>query len=154
MVTDVLPSELADADVVVSMEVGQQLPESSANRYVDVLCRIAPIVVFSSGTPEQGDRRPINEQPHHYWITKFSQRGYRFDEPLSLGWREEWKEKKTAPWFYWNVMIFRNTNLFATLYGRIRNGSVSMRAKMMRSIGSGYRRPPEGSQQSSTTCTV
>lgn len=106
--TDQLPSEVTNADVVVSMEVGQQLPEASTDRYVDVLCRIAPIVIFSSGTPGQGDRRPRNEKPHQYWIGKFRQRGYLFEEALSLQWREEWKAGHTAPWFYHNVMIFRS----------------------------------------------
>jgi SAM-dependent methyltransferase len=106
--TDMLPPEFGNADIVVSMEVGQQLREASADRYVDLLCRIAPIVIFSSGTPGQGDRHPLNEQPHQYWITKFLKRGYQFDEALSLQWREEWKAHNIAPWFYHNVMIFRS----------------------------------------------
>ena len=107
VMNDTLASDYKNADVVVSMEVGQQLPESFSDRYVDVLCQIANTVVFSSATPGQGDRRPLNEQPHQYWIDKFLQRGYSFDESLSQQWRNDWKLKDTAPWFYKNVMIFR-----------------------------------------------
>lgn len=104
---DELPAHIQHADIVVSMEVGQQLQPSSNDRYIDLLCKIADIAIFSSATPGQGDRRPRNEQTHQYWIEKFSQRNYAFDEALSLQWREEWNTQGTAPWFYRNVMIFR-----------------------------------------------
>ncbi len=106
--SDELP-ELGEADLVISMEVGNQLPESSADRYIDVLCKIAPLVVFSSEIPGGGDKLPRNERPHRYWIEKFNQRGYRFDEERSAQWRKDWKEKGTAPWFSRNVMIFRSS---------------------------------------------
>lgn len=106
--TDPLPVDFGHADVVISMEVGQQLPATSADRYVDLLCQSAPVVIFSSGVPGQGDRHPLNEQPHQYWIAKFHQRGYCFDEALSLQWRKEWKVRATAPWFHNNVLVFRS----------------------------------------------
>ena len=106
LASDELP-ELANVEVVISMEVGNQLHEASADRYIDMLCRIAPLVVFSSEIPGGGDKLPRNERPHRYWIEKFTERGCRFDEALSLQWRKEWKEQSTAPWFSRNVMIFR-----------------------------------------------
>jgi SAM-dependent methyltransferase len=102
-----LLTEVKNADVVVSMEVGQQIHAASADRYIDLLCGIANIIVFSSATPGQGDRAPRNEKPHQYWIEKFAQRGYRFEEVLSVQWRKEWEGRGTAPWFYRNVLIFR-----------------------------------------------
>jgi SAM-dependent methyltransferase len=106
--SDQPPREIGNADVVVSMEVGQQLRENSTDRYVDLLCHTADIVIFSSGTPGQGDRDPRNEKPHQYWIEKFEKRGYQFEEALSLKWRKEWEAQTTAPWFYRNVLIFKN----------------------------------------------
>lgn len=104
--TDRLPA-IGKADLVVSMEVGHQLQEASADRYVDLLCQIADLVIFSSETPGTKDRYPRNAKPHHYWIEKFGQRDYRFDDALSLQWRKEWQAKDTAPWFYRNLMLFR-----------------------------------------------
>ncbi len=103
---DRLP-DIGKANVVVSMEVGHQLQEASADRYVDLLCQVADLVVFSSETPGTKDRYPRNAKPHQYWIEKFGQRGYRFDDALSMQWRKEWKTKDTAPWFYLNLMLFR-----------------------------------------------
>ncbi len=98
-----------EADVVISMEVGAQLHADSADRYVDLLCGISTLVVFSVEAPGGGDKYPRNEQPHSYWIEKFRRRGYLFDEALSLQWRRAWKEQRTAPWFSRNVMIFRGS---------------------------------------------
>ena len=108
--TDRLPAEFANADVAVSMSVGQQLSEAFVDHYVDLLCQIAPTVVFSSGTPGRGDRKPLNEQPHQYWIDKFAEREYRFDEPLSKQWRDDWKARNTSPWFQQDVLIFIKNN--------------------------------------------
>lgn len=98
--------DLGRADVLVSMEVGHQLPPSAADRYVEVLCRSADVVVFSSETPGGGDQLPLNEQPHHYWIEKFAGRGFVFEDALSRQWRAGWKARGTAHWFYRNVCVF------------------------------------------------
>jgi SAM-dependent methyltransferase len=105
--TDAVPADVGPADVVASMEVGQQLRTESSGRYVDALCQIADVVVFSSGVPGQGDRAPRNEQPHQFWIDLFAARAYELDEALSMRWRREWQERDTAPWFAANVMVFR-----------------------------------------------
>ena len=80
--SDARPGDLT-ADLVVSMEVGAQLPETSADRYPDLLCGIAPLVVFSVEAPGGGDRFPRNEQPHSYWVEKFTPRPpSRCESPL------------------------------------------------------------------------
>ena len=107
LVNDELPPRFTDADVAVSMNVGQQLPPEHSGRLVDLLCSMAPVVVFCSGLPGQDDALPLNEQPFDHWIRLFAARGYRFDEAESLAWREDWKAKQTSPWFFDNVMILR-----------------------------------------------
>jgi SAM-dependent methyltransferase len=98
--------EAEPVDVVVSMEVGHQLPPEAADRYVDLLCRAGDAVVFSSETPGGGDRLPLNEQPHRYWVEKFALRRFAFNAALSGQWRAEWKARGAAPWFCRNVMVF------------------------------------------------
>jgi len=106
--TENLP-DLGNADVVISMEVGHQLRESSAERYIDMLYRISSLVLFSSEIPGGGDKLPRNERPHRYWIEKFNRRGYQFDEVRSLQWRKDWKDKGSATWFSRNLMILRSS---------------------------------------------
>ncbi len=94
-------------DVAISMEVGQQLSSDAADPYVDLLCRLADVIIFSSDVPGGFDRRPLNEQRPDYWISKFVARGFVLDDSLTMELRTTWEEKETASWFYNNLMIFR-----------------------------------------------
>ena len=107
VVTDSLPATMGAFDVALSMEVGQQLPPGASDRYVDLLASLAPVLVFSSGVPGQGDRAPQNEQPHRFWIGKFSDRELELDRDITRQWRTEWAAASVAPWFASNVMVFR-----------------------------------------------
>jgi len=99
--------DLGQFDVAICVEVAHQLPENSADPLVDWLCRSArQAVVFSANTPGMSDRLRLNEQPHEYWIDKFSKRGFRFRANLTRQWRDEWRAAKTAPWFYENTLVF------------------------------------------------
>ncbi len=93
-------------DLVVSTEVAEHLPEYCADRYVNILCELSNIVVFTAATPGQGGLDHVNEQPHEYWIAKFTDRGFQFEESVSLEWRDEWLRAASAPWYYNNLMIF------------------------------------------------
>lgn len=94
-------------DTVISTEVGEHLPETVADRYVDLLCRAGDTVVFTAATPGQGGWDHVNEQPHAYWIAKFRARGFDLDEPLSLAWRKSWEQADVASFYWMNLMIFR-----------------------------------------------
>lgn len=95
-------------DVVVSMEVAEHLPETAADRYVDMLVRLAPAVVFTAATPGQGGNDHVNEQPHSYWIEKFRARGFGLDAAATQRGREAWQASgRVRDWYYKNLMIFR-----------------------------------------------
>jgi SAM-dependent methyltransferase len=95
-------------DVAVSMEVAEHLPERVADRYVDLLTRLSPVIVFTAAPPGQGGSDHVNEQPPAYWIAKFQQRGFAHAEELSQRWRERWKAAgDVESWYYKNLMIFR-----------------------------------------------
>ena len=95
-------------DVAVSMEVAEHLPEVTADRYVDLLTRLSPIVVFTAAPPGQIGTNHVNEQPPSYWINKFRQLGFEYAEELSKRWRETWKAAGDVEgWYYENLMIFQ-----------------------------------------------
>lgn len=97
-------------DVTISMEVAEHLPASVADRYVDLLTRLAKTVVFTAAPPGQGGTDHVNEQPHEYWIAKFDQRKYALDNTLTLRWRARWKESgNVQSWYYNNLLVFRAT---------------------------------------------
>lgn len=97
-------------DVAVSLEVAEHLPQSLADRYVDLLAALSDTVVFSAARPGQGGIAHFNEQQPEYWIAKFTVRGYVCDCSLSDIWRTRWHESgKVADWYCSNVLIFRRS---------------------------------------------
>ena len=93
-------------DVVISTEVAEHLPASCADRFVDVLCRLSNTVVLTAAEPSGGGTDHVNEQPNAYWIEKFRQRGFRFEEELSRRWRQSWREVGVAHCFENSLMVF------------------------------------------------
>jgi SAM-dependent methyltransferase len=101
------PPKLDGVDVVISMAVGQQLPASAADRYVELLSSFRCPVVFASDSPGGGDRNPLNEQPHEFWIALFKERVFSIDEKITELWRERWRAQGVPRWFYDDVILFR-----------------------------------------------
>jgi SAM-dependent methyltransferase len=95
------------ADVVLSTEVAEHLPERLADLYVSTLIQIAPVVIITAATPGQGGTDHVNEQPNNYWIDKFQRRSYSYLNDVSSAWRAEWAARGVAPTYFRNLMVFR-----------------------------------------------
>lgn len=95
-------------DVCVSLEVAEHLPANFAAVYLDLLCSLAPVLVFTAATPGQGGIDHVNEQPHEYWISRLKARGFALDIALSEAWRADWKQAGVVSWYYANIMVFRS----------------------------------------------
>lgn len=97
-------------DLAISMEVAEHLPESSADRFVESLTALAPIVVFSAAIPMQGGTDHVNEQWPGYWAAKFDARGYRAIDclrPLAWGADDvEW-------WYAQNTIVYASDRALA-----------------------------------------
>jgi SAM-dependent methyltransferase len=63
-------------DLAYSIEVVEHIPPELGDGLVELLCELAPQVVFSAATPGQGGIGHINEQPPEYWDRRFRERGY------------------------------------------------------------------------------
>lgn len=98
-----------NADLVVSTEVAEHLPENYADRFVDILCAIASNVVMTAAVPATtyvGHQTHLNEQPREYWISKFADKGFKYHEDTVKRFRREWHEKEIKPWFVQHLMVF------------------------------------------------
>lgn len=93
------------ADLAISTEVAEHLPEPCADSYVELLCSLSDRVVITAATPGQGGTDHVNEQPHEYWIQKFEARGFKLDEPRTLAWRRQWAQAAIASCYWRNVMV-------------------------------------------------
>lgn len=86
-------------DLVVSLEVGEHLPEASADTFVGSLVRHADTIMFSAAIPGQEGDGHINCQPSEYWQAKFARHGYRSSK-LDI------EDRRVLPW-YRNAFIYR-----------------------------------------------
>ena len=106
---EVLPEDFK-ADVVVSTEVAEHLPEHCADHFVNILCAIADNVIITAAEPATtyvGDHTHLNEQPKEYWIGKFAIAGFKCDEDISTQFRTDWKKRGIKGWFVQHLMVFR-----------------------------------------------
>ena len=93
-------------DVAVSMEVAEHLPASVADRFVDLLAGVAPIVVFTAARPGQVGTDHVNEQPPGYWIARFAARGFAPNEAVAAFWQGEWERLGVIECYRDNLMVF------------------------------------------------
>jgi SAM-dependent methyltransferase len=110
---DVMPFDLesnapfeSKSDVVISAEVAEHLPERFADRFVDLLCAAAPVVIVTAAIPGQRGTDHVNEQPNEYWIEKFERRGFRFEAQLTAIWRDSWRKNGVLNCYCSNVLVF------------------------------------------------
>jgi len=95
-------------DLVISLEVAEHLPESSAQYFVESLCKHGDLIVFSAALPGQGGQNHLNEQYKSYWIQKFDLLGYRAFDLLRP---RIWDNIKVDWWYKQNIIVFSNKDL-------------------------------------------
>ena len=106
---DSLPSGYR-ADIAVSTEIAEHLPESCAHRFVDTVCNMADMILITAAqpSPSYAGTDHVNEQPKEYWIAKFEARGFRYEKELASQLRANWKAQNVAAFFFENLMVFRS----------------------------------------------
>lgn len=89
-------------DLVLSLEVGEHLPESSADTYVESLTRHSEVILFSAAIPGQGGQNHINEQWPEYWMKKFGKHGFFFHDLIRP---RIWNDDDVAWWYRQNIFL-------------------------------------------------
>lgn len=96
-------------DLVISTEVAEHLPESCADRYLDILTALSNTVVLTAATPGQPGNDHVNLQPNEYWIDKLADRGFPLDQETTSTWRETWKDRDVHWIYHHSIMVFRRS---------------------------------------------
>lgn len=90
-------------DLVISLEVAEHLPSSSAESFVDSLTKLGKVILFSAAIPFQGGEHHINEQWQDYWAKLFQQQNYL---PVDCIRRKVWQNDKVSFYYAQNTLIF------------------------------------------------
>lgn len=96
-------------DIAVSMETAEHLPASAADRYVELLCSLAPVVIFTAAHRGQGGIGHLNEQPPEYWKGYFTAHGFQSLEKIVADWQPAWRAAGVADFYTNNLMVFQRT---------------------------------------------
>lgn len=97
-------------DLAVSLEVAEHLPAASAPLFVEQLCRLADLVLFSAAIPHQGGTHHVNEQWPSYWIALFQRHGMH---PVDVLRRQFWTDAAIDLCYRNNCLLFANEAAFA-----------------------------------------
>jgi SAM-dependent methyltransferase len=96
-------------DLVLSLEVAEHLKSTASTEFVQSLCELGEIIIFSAAIKNQGGQFHINEQNPDYWISKFRNNGFELFDVLRPIF---WNNKKVDWWYRQNIMVFtRNANI-------------------------------------------
>ncbi len=99
---------LGHADLVLSLEVGEHIPEEDAEHYIRfIISTGAKVVYFSAARLGQGGVGHINCQPKNYWSRKFAQHDFYLDPEETHEWVEYMRRGYHMGWLTQNGMVFR-----------------------------------------------
>lgn len=90
-------------DLAMSVEVGEHLPNSSAELFVRELTRLSDVVVFSAAIPGQEGTYHINLQYPEYWAAHFAKLDY---VPVDCIRPQIWKDPSVEYWYQQNILCF------------------------------------------------
>lgn len=90
-------------DLVISLEVAEHLPGHEAERFVEKLVSLGPIVLFSAAVPFQGGTNHKNEKWQHYWANLFSRHGYKAVKTIR---KKIWNNKNIYDFYRQNMMLY------------------------------------------------
>ena len=90
-------------DLAISLEVGEHLPNASADQFINTLVSLAPVVLFSAAIPYQRGTYHINEQWQNYWAKLFKERRY-----VTVDWLRPriWGDKKVEYYYAQNSLLY------------------------------------------------
>ncbi|OGV67792.1 MAG: hypothetical protein A2283_22315 [Lentisphaerae bacterium RIFOXYA12_FULL_48_11] len=102
-------------DLVMSLEVAEHLSPEYADRFVESLTRLGPVVIFSAAIPRQGGVCHQNEQWQDYWKEMFAQHGF---VGLDLIRPRIWNESCVAYWYRQNILVYLSSEKYEEVSAR------------------------------------
>ena len=95
-------------DLLISLEVAEHLTPERAEHFIEELCSLAPLILFSGAVPGQRDKTHQNEQWPSYWAEKFSNHGFKAYD--AIRWRI-WNDTNIPYWYRQNPIVYAHESL-------------------------------------------
>ena len=106
-ISEPLPN-LSKYDLAITLEVAEHLSESRAEGFINDLCNLADIVLFSAAIPYQGGDNHINEQWQSYWSNLFSKNHYVVRDIIRP---VIWNDRQVKSWYRQNCLLYVNKKI-------------------------------------------
>lgn len=90
-------------DLCLSLEVAEHLPPARAASFVEQLCTLSDVIVFSAAVPGQRGVHHVNEQWPAYWAGLFDSRDFGCFDMLRF---EVWDNMDVNWWYVQNLLVF------------------------------------------------
>lgn len=122
-------------DMAISVEVGEHLPENSADNLVDSLTTASDVILFSAALVNQSGTYHINEQYPEYWAAKFIARGYTTIDYIR---KHIWNDDSIDWWYRQNLLLFVKNETLETLHPALKQLAMKTDAQFLTRIHPKY----------------
>jgi SAM-dependent methyltransferase len=96
-------------DLAISLEVAEHLPADCAGQFVQNLCSMGDVVLFSAAIPNQGGVGHLNEQWPGFWIEIFRHLDFSCLDCIRP---KYWNDERVAFWYAQNSFLFVRSSRF------------------------------------------
>jgi hypothetical protein len=90
-------------DLVSCLEVAEHLAGKYASGFIESLCKLGDVILFSAAIPGQEGTMHVNEQYPDYWVNIFHKQGF---VPIDCLRQWIWDDKKIEWWYRQNILFF------------------------------------------------
>ena len=90
-------------DLAISLEVAEHLPENRAESFIEDLCKLSNVILFSAAIPHQGGDHHINEQWQSYWYGMFRDNNYLCFDIIR---HQLWEDELVKSWYKQNCLMY------------------------------------------------
>jgi SAM-dependent methyltransferase len=89
-------------DLALCLEVAEHLPPSRGPGFIDDLCAVSDVIVFSAAIPGQQGTHHVNLRWQSYWANLFIERGRSIVDDLRAS---IWRDARVGWWYRQNVLV-------------------------------------------------
>jgi tetratricopeptide (TPR) repeat protein/SAM-dependent methyltransferase len=90
-------------ELALSLEVAEHLPPEAAHGFIDALCALAPVVLFSAALPHQGGTHHVHERFPSFWVPHFARHGFLAIDAVR---KFIWDDENVEWWYRQNTLLF------------------------------------------------